>query len=102
MTAHTPLLRGATFPCISGAGVRRYFNAAADNLARSGFADGCPVGTVALETANASERIRGVCLDVFATWEQVIADALANSGIPPTGQSTWRPNSCSPWRAPSS
>ncbi|HKN40453.1 MAG TPA: TetR/AcrR family transcriptional regulator [Acidimicrobiia bacterium] len=64
------------------AGVLRYFNAAADNLARSDFADGCPVGTVALEAANASERIRLVCADVFATWQQVVADALSGSGIP--------------------
>lgn len=64
------------------AGVLRYFNAAADNLARSGFADGCPVGTVALEAANTSERIRGVCADAFSTWERVIADALTAAGIP--------------------
>jgi AcrR family transcriptional regulator len=63
-------------------GVLRYFNAAADNLAGSDFADGCPVGTVALETANASERLRLVCAEVFATWQRVVADALAGSGIP--------------------
>jgi AcrR family transcriptional regulator len=64
------------------AGVVRYFSAAADNLAGSDFADGCPVGTVALEAANASERIRLVCADVFATWQRVIADALTRTGIP--------------------
>ena len=63
-------------------GVLRYFNAAADNLAGSDFADGCAVGTVALEAANASERIRLVCAEVFATWRRVVADALAGSGIP--------------------
>jgi len=72
-------LAGADPP---SAGVLRYFNAAADNLARSDFADGCPVGTVALETANASERIRRVCARVFGTWQQVVADALTGSGIP--------------------
>jgi AcrR family transcriptional regulator len=64
------------------AGVRRYFNAAADNLARSDFAAGCPVGTVALEESNASERLRAVCVDVFAGWQHVVADALAGFGIP--------------------
>jgi len=72
-------LAGADPP---SAGVLRYFNAAADNLARSDFADGCPVGTVALETANASERIRRVCAEVFGTWQQVVADALTGAGIP--------------------
>jgi len=72
-------LAGADPP---SAGVLRYFNAAADNLARSDFADGCPVGTVALETANASERIRRVCAEVFGTWQRVVADALTGSGIP--------------------
>jgi AcrR family transcriptional regulator len=66
----------------ASAGVRRYFNAAADNLAQSDFADGCPVGTVALEAANASERIRLVCAEVFGTWQQVVADGLTDSGIP--------------------
>jgi TetR/AcrR family transcriptional regulator, lmrAB and yxaGH operons repressor len=75
-------LAGADPP---SAGVLRYFNAAADNLVRSDFADGCPVGTVALEAANSSERIRTTCVEVFATWRRVIAEALSGAGIPPEG-----------------
>jgi AcrR family transcriptional regulator len=64
------------------AGVRRYFSAAADTLVRSEFADGCPVATVALESANANERIRAACTEVFDTWQRTIADALHGFGIP--------------------
>jgi AcrR family transcriptional regulator len=70
---------GADSPAV---GVLRYFNAAADNLVRSQFADGCPIGTVALEAANANERIRLVCTEVFATWQRTVADALSRAGIP--------------------
>jgi AcrR family transcriptional regulator len=64
------------------AGVQRYFNAAADNLLRSQFADGCPVGTVTLETANSNEQLRGVCAEVFDTWQQAVANSLVGAGLP--------------------
>jgi AcrR family transcriptional regulator len=66
-----------------GAGIRRYFNAAADNLTRSEFADGCPVGTVALEIASNNEQLRHVCAEILQNWQQVVADALTKFGIPP-------------------
>jgi hypothetical protein len=51
-------------------------------LLRAEFADGCPVGTVALETANNNERLRGVCTEVFDAWQQAVTRSLATAGIP--------------------
>jgi len=75
----TRALAGADSP---SAGVVRYFTAAADNLVASGFAEGCPIGTVALESASSNEQIRQVCADVFQTWRHAVADGLAASEIP--------------------
>ncbi|SFN66719.1 MULTISPECIES: TetR/AcrR family transcriptional regulator [Actinomadura] len=54
----------------------------ARNLRESGFSKGCPVATVALETAAESEAIRASCDDVYAGWQQGIAAALRGWGVP--------------------
>ena len=64
-----------------GAPVVRYFDAAADNLVASAFADGCPVGTVTLEVATTNERLRAACAEVFSRWEQTLVDGFVTAGI---------------------
>ncbi|OLT36928.1 hypothetical protein BJF79_30330 [Actinomadura sp. CNU-125] len=54
----------------------------AETLLASGFGKGCPVATVALETAASSETIRTACDDVYGAWQQGIALALHGWGVP--------------------
>ncbi|CCH27893.1 TetR/AcrR family transcriptional regulator [Actinosynnema sp. NPDC047251] len=47
-----------------------------DQLAASDFTHGCPIATVALDASAESEPIRGACVDVYDSWQQVIAEHL--------------------------
>jgi TetR/AcrR family transcriptional repressor of lmrAB and yxaGH operons len=62
------------------AAVRRWFALAAENLKGSDFQDGCPVATVALETAPQSATLTGACSTAFARWESTLASAIAREG----------------------
>jgi AcrR family transcriptional regulator len=44
------------------------FRVAADDLAATGYADACPVATVALEVASSNETLRVATADVFDEW----------------------------------
>ncbi|WP_031482938.1 TetR/AcrR family transcriptional regulator [Streptomyces bicolor] len=44
------------------------FEAAADDLAATDYADACPIATVALEVASTNEVLRVATADVFAEW----------------------------------
>ncbi|MCP9958491.1 TetR/AcrR family transcriptional regulator [Streptomyces sudanensis] len=48
--------------------VEHAFGAAADDLAATGYADACPIATVALEVANTDEVLRVATAEVFAEW----------------------------------
>lgn len=61
--------------------VRDFFHLSVDALERSGWGDGCPIATVALEVASTSEPLRHACAEVFAAWEASIARRLASAGI---------------------
>ena len=52
----------------------------ARNLERSGFRDGCPVGTVTLDAASESQRIGAACRAAFVGWRDTIAHGLAERG----------------------
>ncbi|MFF0519781.1 TetR/AcrR family transcriptional regulator [Actinomadura nitritigenes] len=54
----------------------------AQNLLDSDFAKGCPVATVALDSAAESEPIRAACDTVYGEWRQGIALALRGWGVP--------------------
>jgi TetR/AcrR family transcriptional repressor of lmrAB and yxaGH operons len=56
----------------------------AQSLTASGFRDGCPVATVALEAAVDSEPIRAVCDGVYAAWQSGLASALRRWDVPDT------------------
>lgn len=54
-----------------------FFALMVDSLERSGFDDGCPIATVAVDVASRSEPVRQACADVFAAWTAEIADGFA-------------------------
>ncbi|MHA6630801.1 TetR/AcrR family transcriptional regulator [Pseudonocardia sichuanensis] len=51
-----------------------------EHLAASGFREGCPVATVALDAAADNEPIRTACAEVYADWEALVAARLAAAG----------------------
>ncbi|MEV6337267.1 TetR/AcrR family transcriptional regulator [Nocardia vinacea] len=63
-------------------GLRNFFQLSATALEESDYADGCPIGTVALETASTSEPLRAACADTFTAWQLRIREILGDSGLP--------------------
>jgi TetR/AcrR family transcriptional repressor of lmrAB and yxaGH operons len=63
--------------------VRDMFALGAEALESSDFRDGCPIATVALETANANEPLRQACAEVFGLWTAVLAQRLCDAGKKP-------------------
>jgi TetR/AcrR family transcriptional repressor of lmrAB and yxaGH operons len=55
--------------------------AAAGQLAASGWADGCPVATVALEKAHESVALGVACHDALQSWIVTIAEAVEARGL---------------------
>jgi len=51
-------------------------------LERSGYAEGCPVATVALEMAPVSPVLREVCASSYAAWRAIVEDVLRGAGHP--------------------
>jgi AcrR family transcriptional regulator len=60
------------------------FAGAAEALRASGFADACPVATVALEVASSDEQLRQVTAEVFESWLRAGSDRFEGGGIEPT------------------
>ncbi|MEU8344492.1 transcriptional regulator, TetR family [Actinomadura meyerae] len=54
----------------------------ARSLLESDFAKGCPIATVALETAGASEALRAACDAAYAEWLDGLRAALRGWGVP--------------------
>jgi TetR/AcrR family transcriptional repressor of lmrAB and yxaGH operons len=72
--------------CLAGApdvatAVERWFAAAGQSLIASQFECGCPVATVALETATAVPTLGEACAAAFRAWEERLATALRRAGI---------------------
>jgi TetR/AcrR family transcriptional repressor of lmrAB and yxaGH operons len=65
------------------AGVQRLVDMLADSMVASDFSKGCPVATVALETAAHSEPIRSACVAAYASWATVLADYFVSHGAEP-------------------
>jgi AcrR family transcriptional regulator len=63
------------------AALRAALAGAAEHLRESGFADACPIATVALEMSSTSEPIRRACAEVFEGWTGRLADRFAAAGI---------------------
>ncbi len=60
--------------------IGRLIDALARGLEDSGFADGCPIATVALETSNESEAMRRAAQAAFDSWLEVLAEHLRRDG----------------------
>jgi TetR/AcrR family transcriptional repressor of lmrAB and yxaGH operons len=63
--------------------IAAWSDAAASELASSGWADGCPVATVALETAHSNDELASACAIAFASWRQALIDAMTTHGASP-------------------
>ncbi len=60
---------------------RAFFGAAGQHLADTGYADACPIGTVALEVASTDDELRVVIADVFEGWLALLEARLVAAGI---------------------
>jgi AcrR family transcriptional regulator len=65
-------------------GVRVAFIAAGRDLAATGYADACPIETVALEVASTNERLRLATAEVFDSWLDGLTALLRSEGIEAT------------------
>ena len=61
--------------------INNFFVYNAERLRDSDYAQGCPIATVALETASDNERIRKVCEDAFHGWQATLAGVFVDAGI---------------------
>ena len=61
--------------------MRSFFAAAAEVLVETGYADACPIGTVALEVASTNDALRQATHDVFESWLTTIAGHLVEVGV---------------------
>ncbi|MBJ8338173.1 TetR/AcrR family transcriptional regulator [Antrihabitans sp. NCIMB 15449] len=52
-------------------------------LEASGWADGCPIATVTLETAHTSPALAQVCGAALTSWREIIAESLVRHGLAP-------------------
>jgi AcrR family transcriptional regulator len=60
---------------------RNFFDAAADTVRDTDYADACPIATVALEVASTSEPLRRATADVFESWLAAIDGCLVREGL---------------------
>ncbi|QXN94328.1 TetR/AcrR family transcriptional regulator [Nocardia iowensis] len=60
--------------------VHLWFRLAAEALEKSDFGDGCPIATVALETAGTGESLRAACAAVFDAWLDRVTEELVRDG----------------------
>lgn len=64
--------------------IEAWSRVAARRLRASDWGEGCPVATVALETAHESERLARVCDSAFKAWAATFERALVLRGLSPT------------------
>jgi AcrR family transcriptional regulator len=64
------------------AGIRAFFEGAAETLRETDYADACPIATVALEVSSTDEELRRACADVFEAWVAGGTERFAAEGIP--------------------
>jgi TetR/AcrR family transcriptional repressor of lmrAB and yxaGH operons len=65
----------------AASGIEAVVNALAQSLLGSDFQRGCPLATVALDTASKSELIRRSCADGYDSWHEVLAEYLVTQGL---------------------
>jgi AcrR family transcriptional regulator len=75
------------FASIAGAapdvctGIADFFDGAAGTLRETGYADACPIATVALEVASTNETLRAATAEVFESWVAAAGAYLGRAGI---------------------
>lgn len=57
-------------------------SAAAQQLEATDWAEGCPVATVALELAHASDAVGDACARAFGAWQTALTESLVEAGLP--------------------
>ncbi len=62
-------------------GVRDFYRLAGVNLRETGWADACPIATVALEVSSTSDPMRDACAEVFEGWLQTAVPRFTRYGI---------------------
>jgi TetR/AcrR family transcriptional repressor of lmrAB and yxaGH operons len=62
--------------------VQAWFAVAAENLTTSQYECGCPVATVALETAATVPALGEACATAFRSWTDRLTAALVEAGLP--------------------
>jgi len=62
--------------------VRMFFAGAAEHLVETGYADACPIATIALEVSSTSEPMRAACADVFESWIAAGTPRFTDAGLP--------------------
>jgi AcrR family transcriptional regulator len=62
-------------------GIIDCFAAAAETLRATGYADACPIATVALEVAGTDETLRQATADVFASWITALTARIVSAGV---------------------
>jgi TetR/AcrR family transcriptional regulator, lmrAB and yxaGH operons repressor len=63
-----------------GAAIEATCDALAAMLVESDYETGCPVATVALEAAAASDQVRQACAEHYGTWRRIVAERLRATG----------------------
>ena len=66
------------------AATRNFFEAAADTVRDTDYADACPIATVALEVASTSEPLRQATAEVVESWLAAIDTRLVQVGLTKT------------------
>jgi AcrR family transcriptional regulator len=63
--------------------VRVAFDRAAETLVETGYADACPIATVALEVASSDEALRSVAAEIFEGWLAGLDAWFVSAGVDP-------------------
>jgi TetR/AcrR family transcriptional repressor of lmrAB and yxaGH operons len=64
-----------------GEGLGRLIDALAEGLRSSGYADGCPIATVALEGSSESEAVRAAAAGAFDAWLGAMSTRMLAAGM---------------------
>lgn len=86
--AYERLLRGLLQDRHPADAILAWSDAAASELAASGWTDGCPVATVTLETAHTSDDLAHACAAALESWQVALSDALTDRGLPAAAASS--------------
>jgi AcrR family transcriptional regulator len=65
-----------------GSTVRDFFAGAAQTLVATGFADACPIATVAGEVASTDPILREAAADAFESWLAAVSEDALEAGVP--------------------